>query len=623
MCEWRNHPELEVAETAGPGALKPNVRRVYKDIGEGENRHKVLVCREIDTNLDGIKDVMRAFNAKGEAQKENADTNFDGKLDVWTIFVNGRMSEENIDTNFDGAPDVWKVYVDGKLSRIKRDRNFDGKPDVWEIYTNGHLERMGLDDTFDGHVDRWDRDEQMRMEAEEQEAKARDADGRRLDGGPTRSRRTGKKKVRRPGKTAARSSLGADVARSAKAAGNALSTDRLQKILARGGYASRRAAERIIAEGRVRVNGRVVTELGSKADPYKDKVEVNGVRVVAERAVYVVLHKPRGVVTTMSDPEGRPSIREILAPIGARVYPVGRLDFATSGVLLATNDGDFAEGMMHPKKAVPKTYVVKVAGVMQTRDLDRWREGIRLEDGVTLAAKVSFLRHEADKTWFELTIREGRNQQIRRMGEATGFTVMRLARLSFAGITAEGLRPGAWRFLAPDELKTLKKEYGVPKRIVDAEMRPTGRTRPRKAAMKTARERRTAAEREARARPSDRERARTRRREPERPSARADKRPRYGGGLARSARLRRARDWGGGAGARSGPDDRARSMPTRGSRRRGPRRSGRPLGGAIGDEMPRGDVGGRSGQSRTTGTGGGIGASGGDYRVKGRSGRAK
>jgi hypothetical protein len=161
MCDWRNHPDLEVSETAGPGAIKPNVRRVYKDIGEGENRHKVLVCREIDTNLDGVKDVVRMFNAKGEANKENTDTNFDGKLDTWATYVSGRMSEEDEDTNFDGAPDLWKYYVDGKLSRVKRDRNFDGKPDVWEIYSNGRLERMGIDDTYDGHVDRWDRDESV------------------------------------------------------------------------------------------------------------------------------------------------------------------------------------------------------------------------------------------------------------------------------------------------------------------------------------------------------------------------------------------------------------------------------------------------------------------------------
>ncbi len=161
MCDWRNKPELEVSETAGPGAIKPNVRRVYKMVGEGDTRHKVLMCREIDTNLDGIKDVVRNFNAKGEATKEDADTDYDGRLDIWTTFVNGRIAEEDEDTNRDGVPDVWKFYVDGKLSRIRRDRNFDGKPDVWEIYNNGQLERMGIDDNYDGHVDRWDRDESV------------------------------------------------------------------------------------------------------------------------------------------------------------------------------------------------------------------------------------------------------------------------------------------------------------------------------------------------------------------------------------------------------------------------------------------------------------------------------
>jgi hypothetical protein len=165
LCEWRGKPELEVSETAGPGAMRPNVRRVYKDIGEGDSRHNVLICREIDTNLDGLKDVVRTFNAKGEAQAEKADTNYDGKLDVWMTFVAGRMSEEDVDTNRDGVADIWKIYADGKLSRVRRDRNFDGKPDVWEIYTNGHLERMGIDDNFDGHVDRWDRDESVRDQA--------------------------------------------------------------------------------------------------------------------------------------------------------------------------------------------------------------------------------------------------------------------------------------------------------------------------------------------------------------------------------------------------------------------------------------------------------------------------
>lgn len=241
--------------------------------------------------------------------------------------------------------------------------------------------------------------------------------------------------------------------------------ERLQKILARGGVSSRRAAEKLILEGRVRVNGKVVTELGTKADPVRDKVEVGAVRVQREDFVYYVLHKPRGVVSTLSDPESRPTIKDLLPRGGERLYPVGRLDFHTSGALLLTNDGDFANGLLHPKKDVPKTYVVKVQGEMKERDLDRWRNGVVLEDGKTKPAKVSLIRYEAGKTWFEVTITEGRNQQVRRMGEATGFPVMRLARMDFAGISAEGLAPGHCRMLTRDELKAMKKAYDVPKRI--------------------------------------------------------------------------------------------------------------------------------------------------------------
>lgn len=174
MCDWRNKPEVEIAETAGPGALKPNVRRVYKIFGEEGSRHKTLVCREIDTNLDGIKDVVRTFNAKGEALHEEADRDYDGKVDVWIDFVDGRIAEEDVDTNKDGKPDVWKFYTNGALQRIRRDRNFDGKADVWEIYAKGRLERLGYDETYDGHVDRWDRDEQLKYEAEAAERKARE-----------------------------------------------------------------------------------------------------------------------------------------------------------------------------------------------------------------------------------------------------------------------------------------------------------------------------------------------------------------------------------------------------------------------------------------------------------------
>lgn len=238
---------------------------------------------------------------------------------------------------------------------------------------------------------------------------------------------------------------------------------RLQKILARAGIASRRAAERLIEAGRVRVNGRIVTELGTRADPRRDKVEVDGKRLVAETLVYFVLHKPRGYVTTLKDPEGRPTIADLVKGISERVFPVGRLDFSTSGALLLTNDGDFSDALLHPRQDVPKTYIVKVSRLMQERDLERWRRGIKLEDGMTKPADVKLIRHEEGKTWIEVTITEGRNQQIRRMGEATGFRVMRLARTSFAGITHEDLRPGQWRALTKEELVQLKKTYGVPK----------------------------------------------------------------------------------------------------------------------------------------------------------------
>ena len=241
--------------------------------------------------------------------------------------------------------------------------------------------------------------------------------------------------------------------------------ERLQKIIARSGVTSRRAAEELITAGRVRVNGRIVTELGAKADGRRDKIEVDGHRLVAEQPIYLVLHKPRNVVSTLSDPEGRPTVADLVRGAGSRVYPVGRLDFATSGVLLMTNDGEFSNGLLHPRGGVPKTYVLKVKGLMEAEDAETWANGVMLEDGKTLPAQVRILRHEEDKTWIEITLREGRNQQIRRMGEATGFPVMRLARLSFAGVTSEGLRPGEWRPLTVDELTDIRKEFGVPKRV--------------------------------------------------------------------------------------------------------------------------------------------------------------
>lgn len=243
---------------------------------------------------------------------------------------------------------------------------------------------------------------------------------------------------------------------------------RLQKILAQAGVASRRHAEALITSGRIRVNGRIVTELGAKADPKKDRIELDGKRLVLESPVYILLHKPRCVMSTVSDPEGRPTVLEYMRNLPARVFPVGRLDFQTSGALLLTNDGEFMAKLLHPRHHVPKTYLVKLLGEMKEEDLERWRNGVELEDGKTAPAHVTVVRREPGKTWLEVILREGRNQQIRRMGEATGFRVQRLTRTAFAGVLIEGMRAGQWRFLTYDELRDLRASYGVPRRIRSA-----------------------------------------------------------------------------------------------------------------------------------------------------------
>jgi len=250
--------------------------------------------------------------------------------------------------------------------------------------------------------------------------------------------------------------------------------ERLQKVVARAGIASRRAAEKLIVGGRVRVNGRVTTELGTKVSS-TDRIEVDGRRLVAENRAYLVLNKPRGVVSTLSDPEGRPTVRELVSAVRVRVFPVGRLDFNTSGVLLFTNDGEFCDGLLHPRRDAPKTYVAKLSREMLESDRKRWEEGIDLSDGKTRPAKVRILRHERGKTWISVTLFEGRNQQIRRMAEATGLAVMRLSRTAFAGIGSEGLRPGEWRELSQEELARLQRDFGVPRRLRSNEAFAVGR----------------------------------------------------------------------------------------------------------------------------------------------------
>jgi 23S rRNA pseudouridine2605 synthase len=244
--------------------------------------------------------------------------------------------------------------------------------------------------------------------------------------------------------------------------------ERLQKILASAGVASRREAEQMITAGRVSVDGRIQKQLGVRADPRRSRVELDGRRIVAEPKVYGVLHKPRGTVSTLRDPEGRPSVGDLLKGVGARVVPVGRLDYHTSGTLLFTNDGEFLRALQHPSKKVPKVYLAKVKGELAPEGLEKLRERIVIDGKLTQEAEVRLVRREAGKTWVEFRLLEGKNRQVRRLGEHASSFVMRLVRTSQAGIDHGGLRPGKWRFLSSDELSDLKKVYGVPKRVHSA-----------------------------------------------------------------------------------------------------------------------------------------------------------
>lgn len=174
-CEFKGRLDREVAESVGTGSLQPSIRRVYRVIGEGQERRRVLVCREVDTNLDGVKDLVRRYSDQGEAQEELADSDYDGELDTWIRFTKGRIAQVEVDRNGDGKADETRYYLRGKLSRVQRDTNGDGNPDIWEIYADGHLERMGVDVDFDGRVDRWNRDEVAARANAEQPARSETA----------------------------------------------------------------------------------------------------------------------------------------------------------------------------------------------------------------------------------------------------------------------------------------------------------------------------------------------------------------------------------------------------------------------------------------------------------------
>lgn len=235
---------------------------------------------------------------------------------------------------------------------------------------------------------------------------------------------------------------------------------RLQKIIAAAGHCSRRRAEELIAAGRVRVDGQVVT-LGDQADAEKNTILVDGKPLKpAEQLVYMLINKPLGTVTTMNDPEGRPVVTDLVNDVAVRLFPVGRLDINTSGLLLMTNDGALANRLAHPSHEVDKKYLVKIRGQLSPQSKRSLEEGMTLEDGQTAPAKLTNLRYRGGHTWFELTIHEGRNRQVRRMCEALGHQVSRLVRIGYAFLSLGNLAPGQKRLLTTQEVERLKRLGG-------------------------------------------------------------------------------------------------------------------------------------------------------------------
>lgn len=232
--------------------------------------------------------------------------------------------------------------------------------------------------------------------------------------------------------------------------------ERLQKVIAHAGIASRRKAEELILQGKVTVNGEVVKQLGTKVGP-NDVVEVNGIKVEKEEPVYFLFYKPKGVVTTVKDDKNRKTVLDFFPEVTERIYPVGRLDYDTSGILLMTNDGEFANLLTHPKYEIEKTYIAKVKGIPTREHLKQLQKGIRLDDGLTAPAKAKFLSADKRKNTaiIELTIHEGRNRQVRRMFEKIGYPVMKLKRERYAFLDLTGLNAGEWRPLTPHEVKQL------------------------------------------------------------------------------------------------------------------------------------------------------------------------
>src|SRR5262245_43621858 len=235
--------------------------------------------------------------------------------------------------------------------------------------------------------------------------------------------------------------------------------ERLQKILAHAGVASRRHAEEMITGGRVTVNGHIVTQLGSKADPMEDVIKVDGKKLRSpQRHVYILLNKPKNVMSTSSDPEGRPTVMEyVKGKIKERVYPVGRLDFGSEGLIILTNDGNFTK-LMTKAGVIPKVYQVKLSGLPEERDLERLRRGAYIDNERLAACEIERLKG-GDNPWFAVTLHQGRNQQIRRMFQSIGHPVEKLRRVRIGFLEGEQLKSGQWRFLNENEVAQFKREF--------------------------------------------------------------------------------------------------------------------------------------------------------------------
>ena len=232
---------------------------------------------------------------------------------------------------------------------------------------------------------------------------------------------------------------------------------RLQKFLAEKGVASRRAAEKMIEDGRVVVNGKVVETMGVKIDPAKDRVFVDGLIVKGDpERRYILLYKPAGYICSAHDDRRRRTVLDLIPEVTERIYPVGRLDYDTSGLLLLTNDGDLTNKLLHPSQNVVKTYLAEVKGFPNRAALEKLRRGVRLEDGMTAPAEARILKKRQEGVLLELRIHEGRNRQVRRMLDAVGYPVLHLRRSSLAFLDLKGLKPGEWRELNGEEIGRLK-----------------------------------------------------------------------------------------------------------------------------------------------------------------------